>query len=125
MRHLEKIAAAFAFALVLIGCASLGMGPDPNSPTKFDTFDSQLHYGYGVYTAVNSAAAASETAGTITRDDAVEVLALTDKARVFLDGASTLEATDEAAAGDKLALGMAVLTQVQAYINARAGVPKK
>jgi hypothetical protein len=123
MKILNSLA-IFGNLLALTACATLGMGPDPNSATKFDPTDSAVHQAYGQYTATNIAATNAETKGTITRDDAIAVLALTDKARPFIDEASALENIDAAAAGDKLQLATAVLAQVQAYIDARAA-PKK
>lgn len=104
----------FLATLLLTACASLGLAPA-------DTLDARIHYGYGTYTAVNAATAASKTAGTISKEDAEAVLKLTDNARVFLDSASTLENVDAAAAGDKLALATSVLLEVQKYINAHGG----
>lgn len=96
----------------LHACASLGLAPA-------QSFDQKLAYAYGTHTAVLQTAGAAVQAGTLSKTDGQTVLNLADESRTLLDSARSLSTTDTTAAGNKLALAVAVLTQLQTYLNSK------
>lgn len=107
MRNLYTV---LAFVLVLVGCQSVGLAPA-------QSFDQKLAYAYGVHTAVEQAAAQAVSTGTLSKVDGTAILSMADQSKTLLDDAKVLEATDATTAGNKLALAVTVLTQVQSYIQ--------
>jgi hypothetical protein len=96
-------------ALLLSACAALAPA---------ETLDQRLAYAYGAHTAVLNAAATSVELGDISADQGQAVLELADRARLVLDSArAVLAAGDPRAAEDQLALALAVLTELQAYLR--------
>jgi len=110
MRQLHALYAIVL--LMLVGCAQAGLQPAQN-------FEQSLAYGYASVTSARLSAANAVKAGTIKKEDAQEVLALTDQARTLLDGARAIRVSDLKTAQAKLALATQVLTQLSAYLNAR------
>lgn len=103
--------AKFLLAVVLLSaCAQLGLAPA-------DKFELKLAYAYGQHTGIQNGTAAGINQHKLTSADGKAVLKLADDARVFLDAAKATG--DPTLAASKLALAVAVLTQVQAYIDSR------
>ena len=96
--------------LLLAGCAQLGL----STP---QTFDQKLAVAYGTHTAIQRAAATELRAGHLKKADAQEVLTLADQSKALLDAARM--AGDTTVAQNKLTLAVAVLTQLQVYLNER------
>ena len=96
--------------LLLAGCAQLGL----STP---QTFDQKLAVAYGTHTAIQRAAATELRAGHMKKADAQEVLTLADQSKVLLDAARM--AGDTTVAQNKLTLAVAVLTQIQVFLNKR------
>lgn len=115
-RFLALVAALFILgpvAFTLPGCASIGL-EEPQS------IDQRLAYAYGTHTAVLDAAAVGVATGKLTPEDGEQVLKLADESRLLLDASrAALGAGDVATADGRLLLALNVLTQLQAYLNAR------
>jgi hypothetical protein len=107
---MHKSLTILGLLLVLTGCASVGL-PQPES------FDQKLAYAYGVHTAVETSAATAVSTGALSKVDGQAILTLADQSKALLDSAKQLETVDATTAGDKLALAVSVLTQVQTYIQ--------
>ena len=104
----------YVLLLVLFGCAQLGL-------TQPKTFDERLAYAYGSHTAVLQTAAAAVNAKTMTSAEGDQVLKLADESRAVLDAARVAaRAGDTAGANTKLVLAVAVLTQLQQYLQQRS-----
>lgn len=105
---------AYAFALLLLaGCASLGLA-------KPQTFEEKVAYAITTNTAIRDSSTNALNAHQISSADATQVLALNDQARALIDSARSVYSTgDVEGANHKLALGLAVLAQLQAYLNSR------
>lgn len=104
----------YAFVLLLItGCAQLGL-------TQPQTFEEKLAYAYGTHTAVLQSAAAGVNGKTLSSADGSQVLKLADESRSILDAARIAnKAGDINTANGKLLLATSILTQLQAYLQAR------
>lgn len=103
------------FAVVLLAaCAQLGL-PTPQG------FNEKLAVGYGTVTQVRETATALLQQRKISSDDAVNVQASADVARVGLDTARALHASDPAAADAKLTAIKTSLTALTTYLAARGG----
>lgn len=98
--------------LLLVGCAQAGLQPAKS-------FDESLAYGYSAVTSARISATNALKTGAIKREDAQEVLSLTDQARALLDSAKAVRVTDTATAQAKLQLATQVLTQLSAYLATR------
>lgn len=99
---------------VLQGCAALGI-EQPQS------FNQRYAYALGQITAVRLTAAKARHERQISVEDGEYVLRLTDQSRQLLEAArSVADLGDITNANGQLALVTSVLTQVQAYLNARA-----
>lgn len=96
-------------ALVISACGTLAA---PKSLPQ------QVAYGNGALTAVLNATATSLDAHQISSNDAKAVKEMALKAAYFLDAATN--ATTEAEGQSNLALAQGILTQLQAYLNARS-----
>lgn len=108
--HLNVLMVA---CLLFVGCTSMGLAPAKS-------FDDKLAYAYGTNTALRSAATNSLSAGSLSSDDAEEVLRLTDQARALLDSAKLASASgDPTTADGKLLLATNILTQLRAYLTSR------
>jgi len=108
-----RLHVAAAFLLVLTACASLGIEPA-------NSFGDRLAYAYGTYAAVNTAAASSLDAKTITREDAESIQKIASQARALLDGAKlAANGGDLANANSRLTAASAILTQLQQYLRTR------
>lgn len=110
---LVKQSALYLTVLLLCACQSLGLA-QPKS------LQDRIAYGYSTYSAVQYAAANAITAGEMSSADGEAVLKMADQARVLLDSAKALSATDPTGAGTKLELAVNILTQLQAYLRAKA-----
>jgi dihydroxyacetone kinase-like predicted kinase len=87
------------------------------------TFNEKLASAYLTHTAVMTAATNALNAREITSDDAQRVLTLANDSRVFLDAAKVAHAAgDLSTAEGRLALGVSVLSQVQAFLRSK-GAP--
>lgn len=113
MRLIHRYAALGLLCAVLSACTSLGL-----TPAK--SLSDRIAYGYSTLSAVQFAAANATNAGELSASDAEAVLKLADQSRVLLDGAKALLASDPKAAATKLDLAVAVLTQIQNYLRAKA-----
>lgn len=101
-------------ALMLTGCASLGLEPAKS-------FDETLAYTVSQNAAARQAAANALDAGSIDLSDAQFVLKTTDNAREFLDAAKVASgAGDIKTAEGKVALAKTVLTELQSYLRTRS-----
>jgi hypothetical protein len=114
MRTLNKFH-PFAFlamlAILMAGCAAW------EQPR---TFEQQLAYAYGTHTALLESAANAVELGTLSPDDAGQVLRIADESRVLLDASRAAAGVgDVRTAEGQLALATNLLTQLQTYINAR------
>jgi hypothetical protein len=98
--------------MLLVGCAQVGLQPA-------QSFDQQLAYGYAGVTSARISATNALKAGSIKKEDAQQVLDLTDQARALLDGARAIRVSDLKTAQAKLALATQVLTQLSAYLTTR------
>lgn len=114
MKRSLNYARYLLLVVTLTACAGLGLAPA-------DTFELKLAYAYGQHTGIQNGTAAGINQHKLTAADGKAVLKLADDARVFLDAAKATG--DPTLAASKLALAVAVLTQVQAYIDSR-GVTK-
>lgn len=103
-------------ATVLVACA--GFDPSPA-----DTFNKKLAAGYTTVAAVAETATTLVKAGKLSSDDARKVHAALVQVVAALDAAEQLAATDLAAAGSRLEISIALLTNLQAYLAAHKGVP--
>ena len=107
---MKQLNALWVMLILLAGCAQLGL----STP---QTFDQKLAVAYGTHTAILKATASELKAGHLKKADAQEVLTLADQSKALLDAARM--AGDTTVAQNKLTLAVAVLTQIQAYINQR------
>ncbi len=116
-RDFRNALTLLGFLLVLTGCQSLGTEPA-------QTFSQRLAYAVGVHTAVLQAATSSVEAGTLSADDAQNVLKKADDAKVILDAAKAAhDAGDEAGADSKLATALTALTALQDYLRSHGAHP--
>jgi hypothetical protein len=104
------------FLLLLSACAAVGLQPA-------QSFGDKLAYAYGVHTAVLNASAVAVGNKSLSVPDGRTVLQLADQSRALLEEAKTLSGTNITAAGDKLILATAILTQLQTFLNARGKHP--
>ena len=110
---LVTIALGATLGIGLGGCTSLGLAP-AQSVTQ------QEAYAYSTLAAIRTSAAQALDAKQITVADAKQVLALSDQARLLLEGADVARgAGDTSTAAGKLALATTILTQLQTYLAAR------
>lgn len=101
-------------ALLLVGCASLGLSPA-------SSFDQRLAYAVSQNAAVRQAAANSFEAGDIKADDAKSILKITDEARTLIDAARlAYGAGDIGTAEGRLQLATALLVKLQAHLRAQS-----
>ncbi len=115
MHRFHKSASAFVLLVLLSACSSLGLAPA-------QTFNQKLAYAYGTHTAVMQAAASSVQEGSLSGDDATQVLKMADESKVILDSARGLYASGDATgANNKLALALAALTATQTYLKSHGG----
>lgn len=112
--YMVLVALAIVVAVLLSGCASLGLAPAT-------TFDERLAYAVSQNAAVRTAAANSLNAGDIQVDDARRVLKITDEVRTSLDAARlAFSAGDVSTAEGRLQLATAVLVELQKYLRAQS-----
>jgi len=115
MRALKNTWTLLAFALVLVGCASLG-----NEPAQ--SFKQRLAYAEGVHTAVLDATTSSLNAGTISSAEAQSVATKADEAQVVLEAAKTAYAAGDVEGADsKLAIALTALQTLQDYLRSHGG----
>lgn len=112
--NLARVWAAWAvLAVFMVGCTSLGLQPAKS-------FDERLAYAYSTHTSVLTAAANSVEAGTLGADDAQQLLAMTDDARLLLDSARVAATGgDVGTAEGRLTLATNVLTELLNYLNSK------
>ncbi len=96
----------------LAGCAALGLAPAKS-------FDEQLAYAYGTYTAVLQATATARDAGTLKPSDVQHVTAAADQVRGLLDGARSVETTNPKGAADRLHLATSILAELQTWLHGK------
>lgn len=110
MKHLRALAPLFALVL-LVGCAAAGL-------EKAGSFNDRLGYALAAHTAVLEQTTAELNAGHITADDAKQIAAIADNARVLMDSARTVYQAGQVAEADKkLSLVRAVLTELQTHLR--------
>lgn len=107
---MQKLYKFFVFIVLLTGCAQLGL-------QEADNLEKKLAYGYGQNTGFRQAATIGVNERKLSSAEGTAVLSFTDSIRVFLDAARV--ATDPVKAQTNLTLALGVITQVQAYLNAR------
>lgn len=101
-------------ALLLVGCASLGLAPA-------STFEEKLAYAVSQNAAVRQAAGNALEAGDIDLADARNVLKLTDEARTTLDAARMAAGVgDLSTAEARLSLATTILVKLQDYLRQRS-----
>lgn len=101
-------------ALLLAGCASLGLAPASG-------FEDKLAYAVSQNAAVRTAAANSLEAGDIDATDAEAVLKITDEARALLDAARVASGTgDLSTAEARLSLATTILVKLQQHLRERS-----
>lgn len=96
------------------GCAQLGL------PTA-QTFNEKMAVAYASVTQVRDTATTLVQQKKISADDAQNVLTATDTARVGLDTARKIHATDPAAGDAKLASVRTALAALSTYLATRGG----
>lgn len=101
-----------ALLLLVMACAQVGI------PTA-QTFNEKLSAGYALNAGLRQTATDLLTAKKISVDDAQNVLASTDAARIGLDVARNLSKTDMNAAEGKLAAVHTGLVALQTYLAGR------
>lgn len=112
MKH--KISIVPLLALILVGCASLGLAPA-------SSFEERLVYAVSQNAAVRNAAAASLERKEIALEDAQRVLKITDEVRTALDAARIAnDAGDPSTAEGRLRLATTILIELQNYLRSRA-----
>lgn len=103
---------ALMIAAALVACGTLLVSPQ--------SFSEKLALGYATHTAVLTAATNALNAHEISSADAEQVLKIATESRRVLDGAKLAsEAGDVKTAEGRLALGMSVLVQLQAFLRER------
>lgn len=114
MKRIPSLAGAFcAFALVaLIGCAALGVATP-------QTFNEREAAAIASVTAARDLSASLLAANKISVADARNVQKQCDVLREGISVASTLHATDPAAAETRLAGAIAALTALNGYLKGR------
>lgn len=113
-----RIACTLIAAMLCItamqACSSLGI-------QQPQTFDERYAYALGQTTALRQAATQGLANKSIGVADAEYVLKLTDQSRQYLDTARQVVTAGDAAKGKtQLELATSILTQLQAYLTARA-----
>ena len=108
---MKQLNALWVMLALLVGCAQLGL-------STAQSFDQKLAVAYGTHTAIERATATELKAGHLKKADAQEVLTLADQSKSLLDAARM--AGDTSVAQNKLTLAVAVLTQLQTYLNTRS-----
>lgn len=108
------LATAIIAIPILQGCQALGI-----QPAK--TFQQRYAYALSQTSALRVAATQALTSRSISTADAEYVLKLTDESRKLLDNARLVVDAGELAKGQtQLELATTILTQLQAYLTARA-----
>lgn len=110
MKTLRVGLAAALMILMMVACANQLAVPK--------SFDQKVAYANGSLTAVLEATAASLDAHQISSDDARAVREMAKQASGFLDSAQQFGEGPKGTS--QLALATGVLTQLQAYLNARS-----
>lgn len=106
-----------AFALVLTGCASLGM----EKPTGLKE---QIASAEGLHTSVLDAVDSSLNARTISSTTAQSIITQADQAQTVLEASkSAFLAGDVTGAQSKLAIALTTLTALQDYLRSQGAKP--
>lgn len=100
----------------LSSCAALGLTPAASA-------DESIAYGYGLYTALESALSSSLAAGEVTKSTAIAVDEKAGGARALLDAARAAETVNPSGAATDLASATNVLEALQAWLNHPSGSP--
>ena len=99
------------FSLIVTACALF-------PPAK--SFDQSLAYAYGTHTALLTATTNAVTLGSLSPEDAGQVLKISDQARTVLDlSRMTAAGGDITTAEGQLAMAMNILTELQTYVNSK------
>lgn len=112
-QHLQ-VAFLVAVFSALMGCAQLGL-PTP------ETFNEKVAAGYGTITQIVTTADTLLKAKKISPEDAENVLKSTDVAKVGIDTARKIHATDPTGADGKLNAIRTGLAAISAYLASRGG----
>lgn len=118
MRRLKHLPAGIGVALALMilvsACASLGL-------TEPKSLDDRLAYAYGNVTGLREATATLLEQGNIASSDGEYVLKVTDQSRAMLDSARTVsDAGDMTVAQDRLEVALAVMEELNKYLDRRS-----
>lgn len=111
MKTIRVGIATFLMVAVLSACMTFGFAP-PRS------FGDRVAYADGTVTAIVNATTDSLKAQQITVDDAKRVREIANQASQFLDAAHAAGDTPEGNA--QLKLGLALLSELQSYLNQRS-----
>jgi len=114
MQQMKQYFSLYLMALLLSGCASLGV-------PEAGTFSEQLAAGYSLNAQVRATATELLNAKKISSADGQNALEQTNNARTGLDIARSLAAIDSKAAEGKLVAIRTALTALQAYLALRKG----
>jgi anti-sigma factor ChrR (cupin superfamily) len=111
MMKILRVGLAGAFLFLLVACASLGLAPA-------QSFDDRVAYANGTLTAVTNTTVTASQHRRITLEETKEARELIGNARFFLD---TAQRSGDAPEGQQnLALAIAVLENLQLYLNERS-----
>jgi len=100
-----------ALMVLITACASLGIAPA-------QSFDQRWAYANGTLTAVVQTASQGVEGGTLSKDDGRAVLEIAKQARSLLDAAHSATSVEDA--NRNLSLAVAVLENLQTYLNDRS-----
>ncbi len=98
----------------LHACSTLGAAAPQST-------DESIAYGYGLYTAVESALSESLAAGQVSKATAIAVDAKAGNARALLDAARAAELVNPAGAASNLATATQLLEALQVFLNHPTG----
>jgi hypothetical protein len=105
---------AFLILLLTVTLAGCPLMPQPKS------FDQSLAYAYGTHTALMVSAKNALELGTLSLDDAQQVLKIADEARGILDlSKMTYLSGDVKTAEGQLNMALSLLSELQSYVNSK------
>jgi len=115
-RQLHRPLIPVLIAMLLVGCASLGL-------VTPQTLDERLSYAYDQHTAALQTITSTTNLRLINSRDAVSMLALADNARLLLDAARGAQrGGDVESAEGRLILATNVLRELQTYLRTRTRI---
>jgi hypothetical protein len=118
MKHApQNIVVLLLICLALMGCQSLGLQQPVNLTQRID-------HAYGNVTAVVNTAIAGRERGQLSKEEGEFIADLAKDARVVLEAADTLNGVgDVQGAEGRLLLALAVLQQLDNYLNGKQVTP--